>query len=130
VWARYHNFRSTGKDFSLLIEFGFRFLIGAIVVSVFAVLSDLFSPKSFAGLFAAAPSIGLATLSLAVADQGVGYASVEARSMMLGALALLVYSQATAYVVMRYKWRSLPVSVVTMVLWFGVAFGLRFLFLS
>lgn len=114
----------------MVIEFGFRFLIGAIVVSLFAVLSDLFSPKSFGGLFAAAPSVGLATLSLAIADQGVGYASIEARSMMLGAVALFVYSQATAYFVMRYNWPSLPVSAVALVLWFGVAFGLLLTFLS
>jgi uncharacterized membrane protein (GlpM family) len=47
-----------------------RFLIGAVVVSVFAVLGDLFKPKSFAGIFAAAPSVALATLFLPVAKEG------------------------------------------------------------
>jgi hypothetical protein len=36
-----------------------RFLIGGAVVSVFAILGDLLKPKSFAGLFGAAPSEGL-----------------------------------------------------------------------
>lgn len=37
-----------------------RFLIGAVAVSIFAVLGDLLKPKSFAGLFGAAPSVALA----------------------------------------------------------------------
>jgi hypothetical protein len=34
-----------------------RFLIGGTIVSIFAVLADLFEPKSFGGIFGAAPSI-------------------------------------------------------------------------
>ena len=41
-----------------------RFFIGGAVVSAFALLGDLFKPKSFAGLFGAAPSVALATLGL------------------------------------------------------------------
>ena len=57
-----------------------RFAIGGVVVSSFAVLSDLLKPKSFAGLFGAAPSVALATLGLAVVTEGRGYAATEARS--------------------------------------------------
>ena len=39
-----------------------RFLVGGAVVSVFALIGDLVKPKSFAGLFGAAPSVALATL--------------------------------------------------------------------
>jgi len=39
-----------------------RFLIGALVVSAFAVMGDLLKPKGFARLFGAAPSVALATL--------------------------------------------------------------------
>ena len=46
-----------------------RFLIGGAVVSAFALLGDLFKPKSFAGLFGAAPSVALATLGLTVAKR-------------------------------------------------------------
>jgi hypothetical protein len=41
-----------------------RFLLDGVIVSLFAVLGDLFRPKSFAGLFGAAPSVALATLAL------------------------------------------------------------------
>ena len=43
-----------------------RFLIGGVVVSVFAVIGDILKPKSFAGLFGAAPSVALATLGLTI----------------------------------------------------------------
>lgn len=62
-----------------------RFLVGGAVVSVFAILGDLLRPKSFAGLFGAAPSVALATLALTIAKHGGGYAATEGRSMILGA---------------------------------------------
>ena len=34
-----------------------RFIVGGLFVSVFAVLGDVLKPKSFAGLFGAAPSL-------------------------------------------------------------------------
>jgi hypothetical protein len=37
----------------------FRFVVGGVVMSIFAILGDLLKPKSFAGLFGAAPSVGL-----------------------------------------------------------------------
>ena len=60
-----------------------RFMIGGIFVSVFAVLSDILKPKSFAGLFGAAPSIALATLILTTHSRGRYFAAAEARSMKL-----------------------------------------------
>jgi hypothetical protein len=62
-----------------------RFLAGGSIVTLFAVLGDLFKPKSFAGLFGAAPSVALATLSLTIVTEGPRYASIEARSMIAGA---------------------------------------------
>lgn len=56
-----------------------RALVGGAVVSAFAMLGDLLKPKSFAGLFGAAPSVALATLVLTVIKDGKGYASLEAR---------------------------------------------------
>jgi hypothetical protein len=38
------------------MEFIFRFIVGGLIVSLFAVLGDVLKPRSFAGLFAAAPS--------------------------------------------------------------------------
>lgn len=40
------------------------FLAGGLVVLAFAVMGDILLPKSFAGLFGAAPSVVLVTLGL------------------------------------------------------------------
>lgn len=71
----------------MMLEMVARFLIGGAVVSVFAALADVLRPKSLAGILGAAPSIALATLALTIRSRGAVYASVEARSMVIGAVA-------------------------------------------
>jgi hypothetical protein len=73
-------------------EYVIRFFIGGFAVSTFALLADVFSPQSFAGLFSAAPSVALATLAVAFWKDGPSYAALEGRSMMMGSLALCLYS--------------------------------------
>jgi hypothetical protein len=106
-----------------------RFLIGGVIVSVFAVLGNLFKPKSFAGLFGAAPSVALATLTLTVAKNGRSYASTEARSMLAGAIALCFYSPCVAFLLVRYRMPALRATLSSIPGWLGAAFGLWFLFL-
>ena len=101
-----------------------RFVIGGLVVSAFAAGGDIFRPKSFAGLFSAAPSIALATLGLTVIHDGKAYASIEARSMMLGAAAFFVYACAASFLLMRYKKGALQVTVGLMPVWFAASFAL------
>lgn len=106
-----------------------RFLIGGTVVSLFAILGDIFRPKSFAGLFGAAPSIALATVGLTIASHGREYAATEARSMVLGAIAFFFYAVAVSYVLMRYRPPTELATIGCMPIWFGVAFGLWAVFL-
>jgi len=101
-----------------------RFLLGGLVVSAFAVLGDVLKPKSFAGLFGAAPSVALATLPLTIAKEGAGYAAIEAKSMMVGAIALGFYCQLVSWLIMRFKWPTVAVAIVSILLWFSVGFGL------
>jgi hypothetical protein len=105
-------------------EFVLRFLIGGVAVSAFAVLGDVLRPKSFAGLFGAAPSIALATLGLALWKQGGDYAAVEGRSMIFGALALAVYSWCVCQLMIRWRYSALLATLSALVVWFGVAFAL------
>jgi len=107
-----------------------RFLVGGAVVSVFAIIGDLLKPKSFAGLFGAAPSVALATLGLTVASEGASYAATEARSMMAGAIAFTAYASCVSWVMMRYKVSALLVTICSIPLWFGVAFGLKYIWLK
>jgi hypothetical protein len=106
-----------------------RFLIGGTVVSLFAILGDIFRPKSFAGLFGAAPSIALATLGLTIHHDGKLYAAIEARSMIAGAIAMAAYAIATSWVLLRYKPPALAVTLSLLPLWFGVSFGIWHLWL-
>jgi ribose/xylose/arabinose/galactoside ABC-type transport system permease subunit len=110
-----------------MMELIARFLIGGVVVSSFALLGEIFRPKSFAGLFGAAPSIALATLGLTILHQGHEYAAVEARSMVLGALAFFCYANAVSWILRRFKLHALVTTLVMMPVWFGVAFGLHLL---
>ncbi len=107
-----------------------RAVLGGVVVSIFALLGDLLKPKSFAGLFGAAPSIALASLALAVRQHGGAYASVEARSMILGAVAFYVYATVASWLMIRKKWAALPVTSVALMLWLACALGLWYCLLS
>jgi hypothetical protein len=107
-----------------------RFLIGGVVVSGFALLGDVFKPKSFAGLFGAAPSVALATLGLTAATEGGCYAATEARSMLAGAIAFFAYASLVSWVLMRYRFKALLVTVCSIPLWLGVAFGLWYVWLK
>jgi hypothetical protein len=101
-----------------------RFLIGGISVSLFAFLGDIFKPKSFAGLFSAAPSVALATLLLTIGKEGPHYAAVETTSMIVGSAAFLVYSFAVSRVMMRRTEKALLATTSLLPLWVAVAFGL------
>ena len=100
------------------------------MVSVFAIVGDVLKPKSFAGLFGAAPSVALATLGLTVVTEGKSFASTEARSMMAGAIALTAYTSFVSGVMMRYKPKTLLVTVGAVPLWLGIAFGLWYIWLK
>ena len=108
----------------MALELVLRFLIGGVVVSAFALIGDIFRPKSFAGLFGAAPSVALATLGLAIAADGKLYAALEARSMVAGAIAFFVYATAVGSIMMRYKTRALWTAVTLMPVWLACALGL------
>jgi len=100
-----------------------RFIVGGAVVSGFALLGDILKPKSFAGLFGAAPSVAIATLVLTVSTQGKVYASLEARSMLFGAVAFFFYALLVSRLLIRGRRSVLPVTALSMTLWFGCAFG-------
>jgi len=92
-------------------------------VSVFAASGDVFKPKSFAGLFGAAPSVALATLGLTVATHGKLYAATECRLMIAGAVAFFVYAQCVSLILIRLKWPALPVTLLLIALWLVIAFS-------
>jgi hypothetical protein len=113
----------------MLKEIALRLVIGGLFVSAFAILADLIKPKRFAGLFAAAPSVALATLALAGRTQGKLYAAIEARSMVAGAIAFMAYSYFVCQVIFRYKPPAIRTTLLLIPLWLAVSFGIWFAWL-
>jgi hypothetical protein len=104
------------------VEIVIRFIVGGLVVSAFSVLGDILRPRTFGGIFGAAPSVALATLGLTLLTHGPSYASLESRSMILGAVALLVYSVLVSRVLQRSS-NTLLVAGSALLAWLAVAFG-------
>jgi hypothetical protein len=107
------------------LDYAVRFLVGGLVVSAFAILGDVLRPKSFAGLFGAAPSVALATLTLAILKHGPAYAAVEVRSMVVGALALLFYCLVVCQILVRFRIPAVAATGSALAVWMLVAFGLK-----
>ena len=111
------------------MEILIRALVGGVVVSAFALFGDVFLPKRFAGLFGAAPAVALASLGLAMASNGKLYAALEARSMVGGAIAFLVYAYCVCVIMMKYTPSALLCSSAMITVWCATAFGLWMLWL-
>lgn len=101
----------------MILEMLARFVVGGALVSVFALLGDMFRPKSFAGLFAAAPSVALATMLLTLRKEGAAYVALEARSMLWGAVAFWLYATAVSRLLARHRARPIVVTLAALPLW-------------
>jgi Protein of unknown function (DUF3147) len=108
-------------------EYALRFFIGGVAVSCFAALGDIFRPKSFAGLFGAAPSVAVATLGIAIWQHGPNYAAIEGRSMIIG---LGFYGVLVCQLMKRYRYSAVFATGIALVGWITAAFGLKWLFLG
>jgi uncharacterized membrane protein (GlpM family) len=95
----------------------YRFVLGGVIVALFAVIADVVRPKGFAGLFSAAPSVALATLTLTLASAGKPYAALEARSMIAGAVAFLCYALVCVYLMAIRHARVAPTTIGALLAW-------------
>jgi hypothetical protein len=107
------------------LDYAVRFLAGGLIVSAFAILGDVLRLKSFAGLFGAAPSIALVTLTLAILKNSPAYVATEGRSMALGALALLFYCFVVCQLLMRFRMPAVAATGSALAIWLLAAFGLK-----
>jgi uncharacterized membrane protein (GlpM family) len=90
-------------------------VLGGVLVVAFAVLAQTLQPKRFAGVFAAAPSVALASLTVTVLGKGPSDARAACAGMIAGAVGFVVYCL-IAPASMR-RWRPLPGSIVALVGW-------------
>jgi uncharacterized membrane protein (GlpM family) len=66
-----------------------RGLAGGTLVVISALISEAVSPKAFAGLFAAAPTVAVASLFVIIATEGPGAARQSVTGMVVGAIAMV-----------------------------------------
>ncbi len=123
------------KSYSLAIKEGFEMhsipwsevlvksVAAGLFVVVISVLSTMFRPKFFAGLFAGAPSVATVGLLLTGLNQPPKAAS-EARGMILGAVGL-VASTVTAAVLLP-RWGAFGACAGSWGVW-GLVAGLLYL---
>lgn len=94
---------------------------GALVV-VFALISEIVKPKAFAGLFAAAPSVAIASLIITVVSEGQTKARWSSVGMAAGAVGMAACCALAAAVVPRLG--ALRGSLLAVGSWGVVALGL------
>ncbi len=104
-----------------------RVVAGGILVVAFSMMGDLLKPRMFAGLFAAAPSVAMASLLVSGLASGAAKDHTYASGMIAGAVGLVVYSVAAALLVGRLG--ATAGSVLAWVMWAVPAFAIFWLFL-
>jgi hypothetical protein len=67
-------------------------LLGGTMVVAFTAVGHVLRPRWFAGLFGAAPSVAVASLTVTVIDQGHRAASLAAWGMIFGALGFVAFA--------------------------------------
>ena len=107
------------KEFAILVLHA---LAGGTLVVAFALVSEIVRPKAFAGLFAAAPSVAIASLTITAITTGAVAAREASIGMAAGAIGMAACCAVAASVLPRLK--ALRGSVVAMVSWVVVALGL------
>jgi hypothetical protein len=101
---------------------GVRALLGGTFVALFALAGELLRPKSFAGIFAAAPSVALASLLITFVVKGEAAVWASAVGMIAGAVAMVAACVVGIDAVKRF--RALRGALAAIAVWVVVASGL------
>jgi len=108
-----------------MTEYVVRFSSGAWSFRPSRCWGNLLRPKSFAGLFGAAPSVALVTLASRSTSTGSATLLFQTRSMMAGAVALAVYCVIVCHLLVRARMRASLATTLAFAVWLTVAFGLQ-----
>lgn len=101
-----------------LLTVGVKALLGGVLVVLFAVGAETLSPKRFAGVFAGAPSVALASLSVTLVAKGGADAALACAGMVAGALGFVAYCACSPALLRR--WGTLRGSLAALVAWGAV----------
>jgi hypothetical protein len=97
-------------------------LVGGVAVVAFSLLGQAGHPKRFSGLFAAAPSVAVASLGMTVISKGAGATVPLAQGMLIGSAGMLAYCLVSLVLIARLD--ALFGSILAWLAWFAVAAGL------
>lgn len=109
----------TTKRVSDIWQLVLKALASGLLVVVFSLIAEAVRPRSFAGLFGAAPSIAIVSLILVETSKGAQAVREQSVAMMFGALTLAVYCVVATDAVDRFG--GLRGSIAVFVAWFAVA---------
>ena len=99
------------------MEIVLKAVVGGALVVAFAVLAETLSPKRFAGVFAAAPTIAVGSLMITVAYSGSSDARRACAGMVAGAAGFIAYCLLAPYALRRFG--ALRGSAITLTAWLG-----------
>ncbi|GAC1655881.1 MAG: hypothetical protein NVS9B1_09990 [Candidatus Dormibacteraceae bacterium] len=80
---------------------GLKVLAGGTGVVLFSLIGQVLKPKSFAGVFAAAPAVALASLLVTTVAVSPAQAMLNARGMIIGAVGMVACCAVAAVGVRR-----------------------------
>ena len=100
-------------------------IVGGLAVMAFSLIGEAGRPKRFAGLFAAAPSVAIASLATTAFAKGGTGAVPYARGMLIGSAGMVAYCLVSLYLIERLH--APAGSVLSWSAWFVVAGGLYWL---
>jgi uncharacterized membrane protein (GlpM family) len=103
---------------------GLKALVGGLAVVGFSLIGQAGHPKRFAGIFAAAPSVALASLAITVIARGPEATVPYAHGMLIGSAGMVAYCLASLFLIDRLH--ALVGSILAWLVWFAVAGGLYF----
>jgi hypothetical protein len=92
-----------GRPVKDLVAIGLRAVSAGVLVAAFAALGEMFAPKRFAGVFAGAPSVAIANLTVIAALNGRSDAKVGSSGMVIGGIAFVLAALAVATVAKRFS---------------------------
>ena len=87
----------------MLLSYVAKFFAGGLLVCVFALVSQVWKPKQFAGIFSAAPSVLLAGLAITLLTKGATHAALTTQGAIAGAIGLVVYCMMATSAIKRFK---------------------------
>lgn len=104
---------------------GVKTIVGGVAVVAFSLVAEAAKPKRFAGLFAAAPSVAIASLAITALTKGGERTVPYAQGMLIGSAGMVAYCLVSLYLIERLH--ALAGSVLSWLAWFVVAGGLYLL---